>query len=367
MNSSRVDDNIFPPEWSVYQAVGGKLSDFGAQAKNFLIFLVITNIITSPLTATLNMLVIIAVKTKSRLKAKKSNILLACLAVTDLAVGVIVQPMLIVVSIIDLISELTRGLCFLQICTQFMTSVLCNSSLIHLTLVSGERYLTIKHVYAYANGLVTEVRLLVALSVARLLSITLHIPLFDYRSAFYVTNNIFIGISVAIVAFCHATVYREVSRQQKTLSTQEVTEEIRQKFLKDKEALKLTSTIIVVLFLCYLPITVVRIVLSRSGFMSIKARFIILIFSVSFALFNSFLNPLIYAIRTRQFRVAFIELSCRTANLVEAQEIERRMFGSPNAVEVINIEEKQEEEHQNEEHQTEEHQNDKMKDSKSQT
>ncbi|PFX27052.1 Beta-lactamase-like protein 3 [Stylophora pistillata] len=57
----------------------------------------------------------------------------------------------------------------------------------------------------------------------------------------------------------------------------------------------------------------------------------------------------------------------RTANLVEAQEIERRMFGSPNAVEVINIEEKQEEEHQNEEHQTEEHQNDKMKDSKSQT
>ena len=105
---------------------------FGSQAKNVLTFLVITNIITSPLTATLNMLVIIAVKTKSRLRAKKSNILLACLAVTDLAVGVIVQPMLIVVSVIDLIREIMRGLCFLQICTQFMTSVLCNSSLTHL-------------------------------------------------------------------------------------------------------------------------------------------------------------------------------------------------------------------------------------------
>jgi len=34
----------------------------------------------------------------------------------------------------------------------------------------------------------------------------------------------------------------------------------------------------------------------------------------------------------RQFRVAFIELTCRTSNVAEAEEIEMRMFGSHNPV-----------------------------------
>ena len=348
MNSSRADNNFIPPECSVYKAVGGKLSDSDTQARNVLIFIVITNIVISPLTATLNMLSMIAVKTKRRLRKHKSNILLACLAVTDFAVGVIAQPMLIVVSIIDLVGEITRELCLLQISTQFMTSLLVNSSLIHLALVSGERYLATKHVYAYANGLVTEVRLLVASGLAWLFSLILHIPLFVKISVFYATNNIFIGISLAIITFCHVTVYREVRRQQKTLSTQQVTEEARQKFLKDKKVFKLTATIVAVLFFCYLPITVVRIVLNWSGLMSIKVRFTILFFSVSFTLFNSFLNPLIYAIRIRQFRVALIELLCRTTNFAEAEEMERNMFGWSNAVAVMDRGQKQEEEHHNE-------------------
>ncbi len=50
------------------------------------------------------------------------------------------------------------------------------------------------------------------------------------------------------------------------------------------------------------------------------------------AILNSFLNPLTYSVRMRQFRVAFIELTSRTANVAEAKEIENRVFGSPNAV-----------------------------------
>ena len=51
-------------------------------------------------------------------------------------------------------------------------------------------------------------------------------------------------------------------------------------------------------------------------------------------LLNSLVNPLVYSVRMRQFRVSFIELlTCRTAaNVAEAEEIEMRMFGSPNAV-----------------------------------
>ena len=39
-----------------------------------------------------------------------------------------------------------------------------------------------------------------------------------------------------------------------------------------------------------------------------------------------------YALRLRQFRVAIIELLCRTLTTTDAEKIEMRFFGVPNAV-----------------------------------
>ena len=47
----------------------------------------------------------------------------------------------------------------------------------------------------------------------------------------------------------------------------------------------------------------------------------------SLAVLNYFVNPLIYYIRLRQFRVALIELLMRK-NRNEAEEFERKIFGS---------------------------------------
>ena len=41
---------------------------------------------------------------------------------------------------------------------------------------------------------------------------------------------------------------------------------------------------------------------------------------------NSLLNPLIYAVRIRYFRVAFIQLLLRKSS-EEAEELERKIFG----------------------------------------
>ena len=54
--------------------------------------------------------------------------------------------------------------------------------------------------------------------------------------------------------------------------------------------------------------------------------------STSMNSLNSSLNPVIYSIRIRQFRFAFIELTCRTVNIAEAEEIEMRLFETPNVV-----------------------------------
>ncbi|XP_078354497.1 uncharacterized protein LOC144639120 [Oculina patagonica] len=309
------------------------LKPSATEAKAVLIFLAVINIVTFPVTAALNALVIIAVKTKSRLRANKSNLLLACLATTDLMVGVIVQPMFAAFMITIVVGDTSTGSGALQNLTAVFTSVLCNTSFIHLALISGERYLAMKHTYAYNTGLVTEARLLIASVLAWLFSPVLHIPLSIDRAVFFIINNSFIGLSIAIIVFCQITVYRLVRRHEKELSTQQVTEEARQKVLKDKKAFKLTAIIVLVVLLCYIPICILGIVLIKyQSSMSIITLYTCFFSAVFVAILNSLLNALIYSVRMRQFRVAFIEITCRAVNVVEAEEIERRVFGSLNAV-----------------------------------
>ena len=333
MNVTRQSQALLPPGCGVYSLLGGPLPPSATEVKAFLIFLAVISSVTFPFTAALNALVIMAVKTKSRMRAIKSNILLACLATTDLTVGVIVQPMFIALTILIVKGRITTRSCVLQNITQYFMSVLYDTSLINLALISGERYVAMKHTYAYNTGLVTEVRLLICSALAWLFSLTLHILRIIDRNVFFVTNNAFIGLLIIPIVFWQITVYREVRRHEKELSTQQVTEEARQKFLKDKKAFKLTAIFVSLLFICYIPICAVRIVvISKRSNMSIQTMYACFFSAVWMVLLNSFLNPIVYSVRMRQFRVAFVELTCRTVNIAEAEEIEMRVFGPHNAL-----------------------------------
>ena len=81
------------------------------------------------------------------MRANKSCILLASLPTTDLMVGVIVQPMFTALMTTIVRGETTTKTCTLQKVTQFFMSVLCDTFLIHLALISGERYLAMKHTF----------------------------------------------------------------------------------------------------------------------------------------------------------------------------------------------------------------------------
>ena len=313
-------------------------------AQGFLIFIIIIHILTFPFTAVLNALVMIAVKVKSRLRDHKSNILLALLASTDFTVGVIIQPTFVVLIITFLFDNSSRASCALQVFTMIATNYLVANSLLHLVLISGERYLAMKHSFAYIT-LVTEARLLVASALAWLLSAILQIPLAVDKTVFMYINNTFLGLSVTFIVFCHVIVYCETRRHEQQLAAQQVTQEAREQFEKDKKALKLTRTIIAVLTVCYVPMVIFRLVLLRyRKEMSVETVYICFTLSALLLILNSFLDPIIYSLRMRQFRVAFIELGCRTVNITEAEEIEMRVFGAPNAV--VRLEGRQENEGQ---------------------
>ena len=333
MNDSLPSQRMSPPGCTVYIILGGPPPSCATELKAFLIFLAVINIVTFPFTAALNAFVIMAVKTISRIRAIKCNILLGCLATTDLMVGVIVQPMFTALMITIVRRDITTKTCTIQKVVQFLTSILCDTSLIHVALISGDRYLAIMRTFLYNTGLVTEARLLICSALAWLFSLILHIPLIIDRNLFFITNNTFIFLTLAIIVFCQITVYREVRRHGKQLSTQQVTEEARQKFLKDKKAFKLTAIIVSLLFICYIPMCVLRVIIENyRNIISIQTLYACLFTAVWVAILNSLLNPVIYSVRMRQFRVAFVELICRTTNIAEAEEIEMRVFGSHNAV-----------------------------------
>ena len=132
-----------------------------------------------------------------------------------------------------------------------------------------------------------------------------------------------------IIIFCQVTLYCETRRQEKQIAAQQVSLEARQKFLKEKKALKVTTTVLFFLILSYLHVIVCRILVSVVN--SVNAEFVAFFIACFLLILNSLINPIIYCLRIRQFRVAFIEIVfCK--NNFHAENIEMRVFGTRNAV-----------------------------------
>ena len=344
MNSSLPSSDFIPSGCEVYAVVGGRLHQPSILTQAFLIVIIVVNTLTFPLTAALNVLVMIAIKKKPRLREHKSNIVLALLASTDFVVGVIVQPVNVALLITVLTDDISGETCALPVFSKAVSRVVISASLFHMALISGERYLAMKHSFAHFT-LLTETRLVVASVLAWLLSIILHINFAANESVFMPINNTFYGLCLAFITFCHVSVYREIRRHEKQIASQQVTVEARKQFQKDKKAFKVTFIIIVVLMLCYVPILIFSAVLERfRSKISLEVLYICFFLISLMAMLNSFFNPIIYSFRLRAFRVAFIELICKTANIAEAEQREMKIFGTPNAV--VRIEAGQENEGQ---------------------
>ena len=91
MNSNQANHHECP----MYAFLGGRLQQPSRVVQIALTLNIIINIFTFPFTVVLNSLVIFAVKTKRRLRAHKSNFMIALLATTDFPVGIFVQPTLV--------------------------------------------------------------------------------------------------------------------------------------------------------------------------------------------------------------------------------------------------------------------------------
>ena len=308
-----------------------------------LIFRIAANAVSCPFVILLNILVMVAVKTNRRLRTK-SNVSLACLATTDLVVGLVVQPLQIVHHSFMLKGETGIFCSTLAAIRVAITTRCIITSLNIFVLLSAERYLAIKHPFAYEN-LVSEVRIIVATGLAWAVAIA--IPTED----FWPPNIQYVGIllmvtmqliSIALVGYLNVSIFREVRRNEKQIIANQVSLEAKEKLLKNKKAFYCTIMVLLAIFLCYFPANIIVVILisflKDSIALNVKNTMYHLL-TLSPVL-NSLFNPLIYAVRIRYFRVAFIQLLFRKT-IAQAEQLERNIFG-PKQVRVVATAEQEE-------------------------
>ena len=264
-----------------------------------LISLTIVNLLVSPLTIFLNVLVILAVKTTSQLR-NKYNALLACLAGTDIMTGALGQPLFIAELIYRLTGSPASEFCIIPHAARSLSQTSALISLQHLVLISTERYISIKFPAKYHN-FVTKRRIIGSVVLAwSLVFLTI---LFS----FYLLA-IFPAISILI--FCRIASYHEARKRIANITIQSA----KARFLKEKKALKITSIVIGLVLLSYLPMILFRFFLgsfliSPDAFLAVESLIITL------TLCNSVFNPVIYCARNTKYRRALKKLLCRANNV----------------------------------------------------
>ena len=143
-------------------------------------------------------------------------------------------------------------------------------------------------------------------------------------------------IFFALVVYFNVSVYREVRRNQKQIIANHVSLEVKKKLLKNKKAFYCTIILLLTIVLCYLPANIIVVIMISSVMkdsIAINVKLILLNLHTLLPLLNSLFNPLIYAVRIRDFRVAFIQL-LSTKSITQAKQLESNIFG-PKQVGVV--------------------------------
>ena len=289
----------------------GTVNDISSEVYCWLVFITVISIITCPVTTVLNALIMVAVKTKNQVRTK-SNIALACLSSTDAVMGVIGLPLFNSWLIVELQGNTFGMHCELIGFTRTSLRLLSIASLLHLAIVNVERYIAIKHSLRY-EIIVTEARLI---GVSALLwTITLLLTFLTSNN--YVQYDIGLtSLCIASIFSCQVVLYYETRRHEKKIALQQVSVEAREKFLREKKALKQTTTVIFFLIICYLPIIISRVFISTFVVLnSVNSVYFVHFTGVFFVISNSLLNPIIHCVRMKKFRLALKELVFSKGNI----------------------------------------------------
>ena len=218
---------------------------------------VIINSITCPVTVVLNVLVIMAVKRRPRLQSN-TNILLACLAVTDALTGLTTQPSFILWKTFQLLGMTSFDNIMRVLYNSLLRSVSACSYL-HLMLLACERLIAIKFTIYYPCVVIKR-NVKVAVIAFWIFSIFLEIlHITNQKAIVSVLEGLVLNSCILFISFSYVMLYRETRRHRNMIKTQQLPQEEVERFVKENKALKTIVIVVGTVLLCLLPAAITRV------------------------------------------------------------------------------------------------------------
>ena len=271
---------------------------------------IILNIFSSYTAVTLNIITIYVLRKISSLP-KPVRILLLSLAVSDLAVGLIVQPL----AIATLVTQNNEYTFQFEKTSEVFGICFTAASFLNITALGADRFLSI-HLHLRYQELVTHRRIVTAVIMIWVFSAT--VSLFDLWDKMITAAQATL-LAIVIVCFISATFFyckiyltvRHLTNQIHTLQVQQASQNVEstsQNTASQRKSAIATFYVYIVFLLCYLPRYSFYFAHMVSSHEPSVAEEILIIYAVFLFHLNSSLNPLIYAWKMRPIRHAIMEI-----------------------------------------------------------
>ena len=270
----------------------------------------ILNIFSSYTAVTLNIITIYVLRKISSLP-KPVRILLLSLAVSDLAVGLIVQPL----AIATLVTQNNEYTFQFEKATEVFGICFTAASFLNITALGADRFLAI-HLHLRYQELVTHRRIVTAVITIWVFSAT--VSLFDLWDKMMTAAQATL-LAIVVVCFISTTFFyfkiyltvRHLTSQIHTLQVQQASQNVEstlQNTASQRKSAIATFYVYIVFLLCYLPRYSIHFANMVSSHEPSVAEEILIIYAVTLVHLNSSLNPFIYAWKMRPIRHAIMEI-----------------------------------------------------------
>ena len=270
----------------------------------------ILNIFSSYTAVTLNIITIYVLRKISSLP-KPVRILLLSLAVSDLAVGLIVQPL----AIATLVTQNNEYTFQFEKASEVFGICFTAASFLNITALGADRFLAI-HLHLRYQELVTHRRIVTAVIMIWVFSAT--VSLFDLWDKMMTAAQATL-LAIVVVCFISTTFFyfkiyltvRHLTSQIHTLQVQQASQNVEstlQNTASQRKSAIATFYVYIVFLLCYLPRYSIYFANMVSSHEPSVAEEILIIYAVTLVHLNSSLNPFIYAWKMRPIRHAIMEI-----------------------------------------------------------
>ena len=254
-----------------------------------------------------NALVLVAILRTPSLRSP-SVIFLCNLAVSDLLVGLVVQPVYVAAEIAITVRALLQA-------AKLMGFAGFGVSLTTMTAITVDRFLALHYHLQYPNLMTTS------RAIYTIVTIWCIITLFSFSilwspSIYFFLAAVGITICLLVCLVCFIKIYRIVRRHQLQIQVQQqavdnLTDTNNNHIRQSTKSAKSIFIYFLVMILCYTPLFFVHIISA----INISNSIILWTFPITAAFMNSSINPLLYCWRIPELRTAIFKtarlLSCR--------------------------------------------------------